>query len=540
MDPVAGNLSVEGLDSGELGPIEADMCASGGIRVDTEHNAVDVEADGCVASDGDNAEGVRVGDEDHRDCSHDNEDDEDSDDDEDDEVDNDYSVDEDTEEEDEEERELEGHQPEEPFRTPSVHTNARRLECKSADDLIERGKLGPKFSTSVRRNSVNTLEFSNIQEDRSRWHDPYKNSVQSRLHAPTAAATHGKWVKPTDEEEKPEKASCQHRRFSTSMLPGELSTIHKELPAFSKRENSPYEHVQSRFHRMTLATENSKWVGSEKTMTDNGRAGSPRFRTTFKKSDAENILHVEACALASPPKDTLYRDIPSRLHETTVASEKAKFTPRTSVSSDASTSPPNLPKYNTNVRRGSVLDSDLPPPPIPEKHYNKYKNIGSRLHSPTASYLESAWKKEKSSVSSPQSNVSLRSSLSPKRGIRNDSRLCRPTVSSSHNVWPRSPNAPSPSLPDTGKPKIIRSKVYSNIESRLFNPTTAYVAKTIVVEDEAPVKEAFGHPIEPEYVDLVRQGKRNSQPSTPNATPTKVKKGHFEDPYNVDQSSISF
>eukprot|EP00602_Paraphysomonas_sp_CaronLab_P002079 CAMPEP_0185023884 /NCGR_PEP_ID=MMETSP1103-20130426/6497_1 /TAXON_ID=36769 /ORGANISM="Paraphysomonas bandaiensis, Strain Caron Lab Isolate" /LENGTH=506 /DNA_ID=CAMNT_0027556673 /DNA_START=267 /DNA_END=1787 /DNA_ORIENTATION=- len=412
--------------------------------------------------------------------------------------------------------------------TPTAATtNGRWLSCRSADE-VERRKSGPVFSTAVRRSSVSTLDFSNATEDRSRWHDPYKDSVQSRLLNPTAAAIHGKWVKPANPDEGSEKTSPVNRRFSTSMLPGELSMIHKELPVVSRRESSPYDHVQARFHRTTLAAESSKWMGSEKSVGEDSRPGSPRFLTTFKKSDAEKTLHVEAAALSSPPKDSLYRDIASRLHETTVACEKAKYSPRMSVTSDASTTASQQPKYNTNVRRGSVLDSNLPPPAVPESHHYKFKNIESKLHSPTRAYSESAWKKKE--LNSPNSpNGKSRTSLSPKKVISSDSRLCRPTVSSSYNAWPRSANAPAQPVPDTGKPKLIRSKVYSNVESRLFKPTTAYMAKTAVVDTEAPVTEAFGHPIEPEYVDLVRRVGRKSHPSSSNSTPVKTKREPEED-----------
>lgn len=74
-----------------------------------------------------------------------------------------------------------------------------------------------------------------------------------------------------------------------------------------------------------------------------------------------------------------------------------------------------------------------------------------------------------------------------------------------HHVWPNAPNAPPSSPPEGGHPHLIKSKAYENVGSRLLCPTAAYLAKYTVIEDNGVPKEAFGHPIEPEYQKLTKK-----------------------------------
>lgn len=82
----------------------------------------------------------------------------------------------------------------------------------------------------------------------------------------------------------------------------------------------------------------------------------------------------------------------------------------------------------------------------------------------------------------------------------------KPTVSSLHHVW----GAQSASPPSTAQPQLIKSKAYENVGSRLLCPTASYLAKYTVVEEDGTPKEAFGHPIEPEYQNLQKKNSRLS------------------------------
>jgi hypothetical protein len=115
-----------------------------------------------------------------------------------------------------------------------------------------------------------------------------------------------------------------------------------------------------------------------------------------------------------------------------------------------------------------------------------------------------------------QSPPPRRASLSPSHNSSPNSRLMKPTVSSRHNMWPNSPDAPRSPKEDR-KPQLIKSKKYENVGSRLFNPTVASASKFTAdsEEDDSVPKEAFGHPIEPGYVKLVRPRRSSSPNSKP-------------------------
>lgn len=74
-----------------------------------------------------------------------------------------------------------------------------------------------------------------------------------------------------------------------------------------------------------------------------------------------------------------------------------------------------------------------------------------------------------------------------------------------HHVWHTAPNAPPSPPPDSHQPHLIKSKTYESVGSKLLSPTAAYLAKYTVAEDDGAPKEAFGHPIEPEYQQLARK-----------------------------------
>ena len=79
-------------------------------------------------------------------------------------------------------------------------------------------------------------------------------------------------------------------------------------------------------------------------------------------------------------------------------------------------------------------------------------------------------------------------------------------------MWPDAPDAPRSPKEDR-VPVLMKSKKYENVQSRLFNPTVASTTKfSPDIADEEP-KEAFGHPIEPQYRKLVRKGRKSTSPT---------------------------
>ena len=244
----------------------------------------------------------------------------------------------------------------------------------------------PIFSTApVRRSSVLAGDISPRQMEKFEYHNnPYKDSVASKLYSETAAAAHAKWKSRTADDEHVGK-NKHSRRFSTACLPsGIFSAPLKPLPR-DKNGSDPYAAVKPRLYEPTANAEHAKWTPTRpKPDGDSVQSHTPRFNS---------CVVIKHSPLGTPPppvpKSTLYDEIGPRLHESTAGRDHAKYSP-----------PPPPPDaqvkgFNTTLRRGSVakLQDFDPPPPIPEKRKNPYKDVPSRLLSPTTASVEGAWKK---------------------------------------------------------------------------------------------------------------------------------------------------
>jgi hypothetical protein len=248
----------------------------------------------------------------------------------------------------------------------------------------------PKFSTAVRRASL-TGEIPSY-DPKVPYRNPYKDSIQSRFLDTTTASTHGKWSK----EEKPAQnevhgdspTSKNRRRFSTTYLPS--TTTIPNLQSLPSDTPSPYDDVKPRLHNLTAAVKNAQWEkphdGTQKSPE------SPRFRATFSSTTSPPQAIMSISTGNSP-----YKDITSRLNQPTAATENAKYTPPPPPAESSPT------KFNTTIRRTSLLEDFSPPPPVPE--IKKYKEVESRLHAPTTASKEGAWKKEQPTPATPDEAI---------------------------------------------------------------------------------------------------------------------------------------
>jgi hypothetical protein len=252
----------------------------------------------------------------------------------------------------------------------------------------------PKFNTSVRRASLGELIVPQ-EKDKSTWKDPYKDTIQSRLFSPTIATTQGQWkdhasatseATPMDSPTPSSPTEKSRRRYSTTFVTTDLSSLVQELPTSGKA--SPYDSVKTRLHLQTAAVKNAKWAGEKPS-----ELSSPepqRFVSTFSKRASE-------FPPPSPPvpssANSEYKDVKSRIFESTTAMDHGKYAgPEVSLDS-------SLPKFDTSVRRSSGTASDFDsPPPLPLSENRKYRNVQSRLHTPTTASKEAAWKKESAEV----------------------------------------------------------------------------------------------------------------------------------------------
>jgi hypothetical protein len=251
----------------------------------------------------------------------------------------------------------------------------------------------PKFNTTVRRASMGELIVPQ-EKDKATWKDPYKDTIQSRLFSPTIATTQGQWkdhtsttseTTPMDSPRSPTDKS--RRRYSTTFVTTDLSSLVQDLPSSGKA--SPYDSVKTRLHLQTAAVKNAKWTGEK-----HAEYSSPepqRFVSTFNKRTSEFPPPSPPVPCAS---NNEYKDVKSRIYESTAAMDHAKYTgPEVSLDS-------SLPKFDTSVRRSSgasASDFDSPPP-LPLSENRKYRNVQSRLHTPTTASKEAVWKKDAGEV----------------------------------------------------------------------------------------------------------------------------------------------
>jgi hypothetical protein len=244
---------------------------------------------------------------------------------------------------------------------------------------------GPVFSTAVRRASVNMGDISPRQMEKYEYtNNPYKDSVESRLFATTAAATHGKYEKKTTDDSDVGK-NKHTRRFSTTAIPTDFYEMTPKALPSNRSQSDSYASVQPRLHMLTASAQHGKWTPDKsKTDNDSVASGSPRFNSS---------TIIKHCAMGTPPppvpKSTVYEEVGPRLHESTAARDRAKYTPPPPPADG------NLPGFKTTIRRGSIPSRDefAPPPPIPENRSNPYKQVVSRLHEPTTASVEGIWKK---------------------------------------------------------------------------------------------------------------------------------------------------
>lgn len=275
-----------------------------------------------------------------------------------------------------------------------------------------------------------------------------------------------------------------------------------------KRRNS-YNYVESRLHQSTAAANNGKWQGKVSLSPQSTRnhtkqqqlLSTPQAEPLDLHNNHHHVYETPSTTTEKPSNSSShFKDIPSRLHETTVATSNGKWAkPANSVTD---TERNDLPKFNTTVRRASMGDLIVPQEKDKSSWKDPYKDtIQSRLFSPTIATTQGQWK------STPDQEHTAGSEATPTDSPHSPSDKARRRFSTTY--------IPSDTIPVYDLPSSGKSSPYGNVKTRLHLQTAA--VKNAKWQNE----KGSESPEPPRFVSTF--GKKSTEfpsplPSTPNST----------------------
>jgi hypothetical protein len=288
-----------------------------------------------------------------------------------------------------------------------------------------------------------------------------------------------------------------------------------------QKRRSSYDYVESRLHQSTAAAKSGKWQGRASLSpqpTRNHSKQHPISTPQVEPLDLHNNHHTYETPSATTEKPSSsttssshFKDIPSRLHETTVATSNGKWAKPSNSSTDTERN--DLPKFNTTVRRASMGELIVPQEKDKSSWKDPYKDtVQSRLFSPTIATTQGQWKStpdhdHTAAAASGSETTPLDSPHSP-----NDK--ARRRFSTSY--------IPSDTIPIHDLPSSGKSSPYGNVKTRLHLQTAA--VKNAKWQND---KGSESHsPEPPRFVSTF--GKKSTEfpspsPATPNSTTHEYK-----------------
>jgi hypothetical protein len=270
-----------------------------------------------------------------------------------------------------------------------------------------------------------------------------------------------------------------------------------------KRRNS-YDYVESRLHQTTAATNSGKWQGKSSLSPQPTRNHIKQPLSTPDPSDLQNNhVYETPTAPSNGTTSSHFKDIPSRLHETTVATSNGKWAKPSNGPAD------DLPKFNTSVRRASMGELMLPQEKEKATWKDPYKDsVQSRLFSPTIATTQGQWDHTHSAASAAGSEAT------PTDTPQSPNEKAKRRFSTSY--------IPSDTIPSHDLPSSGKSSPYGNVKTRLHLQTAA--VKNAKWQNDKAIESQS--PEGPRFVSTF--GKKTTEfpspaPSTPNSMHNEYK-----------------